>query len=236
MNLTNESGWTDENAIDLSKLQPKSIEMPNIKFYYSPGSCALAPHILLREIGVEFEGICNNLRLGPLPEEFRLINPKMRVPVISVDDETITELPAIVTMIASLAPEMKLLGKTQLETVRVYEWMNWLNGTVHGLAFKHVRRPMHFTTDPAGCEGITAKARELLVESFDMIESKLEGEHPVGDAYTAVDPYLFVFYRWGNELGYNMKKYPKFTALVARVVERPAVKSTLEVEGIKSTL
>ena len=132
--------------------------MPNIKYYYSPGSCSLAPHILLRETGLEFEGIrIGDLRFNPIPEEFRLINPKMRVPVICIDDETITELPAIVTIIASLSPEMKLLGQTQLETVRVYEWMNWLNGTVHGFAFKHVFRPMHFTTDPTGSEGIMAK-------------------------------------------------------------------------------
>lgn len=161
----------------------------------------------------------------------------MRVPVISIGEEIITELPAIITMLASLAPEKNLLGRTQLETVRVYEWMNWLSGTVHSLAFKPIFRPDNFTIDPAGYEGVRTKARQTVKESLDLIEGRLYGVYAVGGAYTAVDAYLFVFYRWGNQIGINMKgEYPKYTALVANLVQRAAVKSALEVEEIPSTL
>jgi glutathione S-transferase len=52
-----------------------------------------------------------------------------------------------------------------------------------------------------------------------------------------VDPYLLVFYRWGSEIGLNMKeKYPKYTALVENLVQLAPVKSTLEIEEIESTL
>lgn len=222
----------------LSHIHDIPYEMPTIKYYYSPGSCSLAPHILLRDIGAEFEAIrLSDLRLHPLPEEFRRINPKMRVPVMSVDDDTITELPAIVTMIASFAPERKLLGRTQLETVRVYEWMNWLSGTAHSLGYKLLFRPMHYTTNLAGCDGIKAKARELVTECFELLEQKLAGPYAVGGALTVVDPYLLVFYRWGSEIGLNMKeKYPKYTALVENLVQLAPVKSTLEIEEIESTL
>lgn len=213
--------------------------MPSIKFYYASGSCSLAPHILLREIGAEFDGVnIGDLRFKAIPEEFRRVNPKMRVPVLAIDENTITELPAIATMIASLAPERNLLGRTTLETVRIYEWMNWLSGTVHSLAFKLVFRPLKFTTDPAGGDGIEAKAREFVAECLDLLESKLDGVYAVGGAFTVVDPYLFVFYRWGNSIGLNMKeKYPKYASLVINLVEKhPSVKAALEVEGIDSTL
>jgi glutathione S-transferase len=56
-------------------------------------------------------------------------------------------------------------------------------------------------------------------------------------ALTVVDPYLLVFYRWGSEIGPNMKeKYPKYTALVENLVQLAPVKSTLEIEEIESTL
>lgn len=212
--------------------------MSNIKYYYAPGACSLAPHILLRETGVDFEAIrVANLRVSPIPEDFRRINPKMRVPVISIGDETITEAPAIITMVASLAPEKNLLGRTPLETVRVYEWMNWLSGTVHSLAFKPIFKPILFTADPAAYEGIKTKARETIKECFELIEGKLEGVYAVGGAYTAVDAYLLVFYRWGNVIGVNMKvEYPKYTELIANLVQRAAVKTTLEVEEIESSL
>jgi len=213
--------------------------MPSIKYYYAPGSCALAPHILLREIGAEFDGVnIVDPRIKFLPEEFRRINPKMRVPVLSIDENTITEVPAISTMIASLAPERNLLGRTTLETVRVHEWMGWLAGTVHSLGFKLVFKPLNFTTDPAGGDAIAAKARQYVVELLDLLEAKLDGVYAVGGAFTIVDPYLIVFYRWGNSIGLNMKEtYPKFAALVTNLVEQhPSVNRTLEVEGIDSTL
>lgn len=212
--------------------------MPEIKYYYAPGSCSLAPHILLRDIGVDFEAVhINDLRFHSMPEDFRFINPKMRVPVIIIDGNTITELPAISVMIASLAPERNLLGRTMLETVRVHEWMNSLAGTVHSLAFKLVFRPLNYTNDSAGGPAIEARAREYTVELFGLLEGKLDGLYAVGGSFTIVDPYLFVFYRWGNDIGLHMKeKYPKFAALVTNLVLRPSVQHTLEVEKINSTL
>lgn len=209
--------------------------MVEIKFYYFPGACSLAPHILLRETGVDFEPI--NMKAIQIGEDFRRINPKMKVPVISLGQDTITELPAVATAIASLAPDMGLLGRTPLDTVRVYEWMNWLSGTLHGGGFSHLFRPERYSIDPGATEGIKAGAIERIKDGFDYIEARLKGVHAVGDAFTAVDPYLLVFYRWGNNNIFEMKdRYPKYTALVSNLVQRSAVSATLEVEDITSTL
>jgi glutathione S-transferase len=42
---------------------------------------------------------------------------------------------AIATAIANLAPGRHLMGRTALDRVRVYEWMTWLSGTLHGQGF-----------------------------------------------------------------------------------------------------
>jgi len=212
---------------------------PEIKFYFAPGACSLAPHILLHEIGLSFTPIAMRIdeTRTEFTKDFHLINPKMRVPVISLDGEIVTEVPAVATAIASLAPGMGLMGRTPLDTVRVYEWMNWMSGTLHGGGFGHLFRPGRWSDDPAAFEGIKKKALECIRDCFDAIEGKLVGIHAVGGAFTAVDPYLFVWYRWGNSTGFEMKeKYPKYTALVENLVKRPAVKATLEAEDIGSTL
>lgn len=213
--------------------------MPEIKFYFAPGACSLAPHILLREIGAEFEAVAMNVNETRVtfPKDFSRINPKMQVPVISLDGDTITEVPAIARAIASLAPEMHLMGRTKLDEARIYEWLSWLSGTLHGGGFGHLFRPQRFSDDPAAFPGIKAKARESIKDCFDSMEVKLESIYAVGGALTAVDPYLFVFYRWGNEAEFRMKEtYPKYTALVSNLVQRAAVKATLEAENIGSTL
>lgn len=212
--------------------------MSEIKFFYAPGGCSLAPHILLHEAGLSFSATAVHIdqTRSDFPAEFARINPKMRVPVLSLDENIITEVPAIATAISGLAPDLRLMGRTPLDTIRIYEWMNWLSGTLHGEGFGHLFRPQRYTDDSNAFVGIKNKATEKIAKDFEAIEGKLAGVYAVGEAFTAVDPYLLVFYRWGNQFGFGMKKYPKYTALVENLVERPAVKATLEAEDVGSTL
>ncbi|KAH8429232.1 uncharacterized protein LDX57_006899 [Aspergillus melleus] len=158
----------------------------------------------------------------------------MRVTMIAVDEQVITELPAVATIISSLAPERGLMGKNTLDTVRVYEWMNYLSGTLHAGGFGHLFRPDRWTTatDLTSLEGVKLKARERVVESFQFIEERLDEDHTVGGYFTAVDPFLYVFYRWGTMMGENMSLFPKYGALVKNLETRPAVRVTLEKEKL----
>lgn len=159
-----------------------------------------------------------------------LINPKLRVPVLSIDDEIITEVPAILTVLVHLAsPDRKLLGKTLIETARVYEWMNWISGQLHGSGFGCLWRSERYSDDTSALESIKAKGRLNVIAAYAFIETRLGGLHAVGDAFTVVDLYLLVFYRWAFHIGLEMEKdYPKYTALIANLVKRDAVVKTLE--------
>lgn len=212
--------------------------MPQIKLYYRPKTCALAPLILLHEAGLKFVTVQPTLNGDQFSEELRLINTKMRIPVLLLDGETITEVPAVSAAIANLAPAMHLMGREPLDSLRVYEWMNWLSGTLHAKSFGPLFRPHRFSDDSAAFEGIKAKAMESINDCFDLIEEKLTDVYAVGGAFTVVDPFLFVFYRWGNNAaGLEMKdRYPKYTALVSNLLQRTAVKTALEAENLELTL
>jgi len=208
--------------------------MTTVHLWFSPGACSLAPHILLKEIEIPFETTKLNVRAG-FPEEFRHLNPKMRVPVLSLNGEIITENPAVMTAISQLCPGKHLMGETQLETIRVYEWMNWLSGTLHGQAFGGLWRAYSFSDDASSYDAIRAKSQKTIAECFDDIERKLSAGHAVGERFTAVDAFLFVFYRWGFELKFDMRgKYPKYTALAAEMVKRKSVQAALTAEGLKA--
>lgn len=208
--------------------------MPEITFWYSPAACSLAPHVLLHEFGLPFTACETSVRKGETQTaEFARINPKKRVPVLSLDGEIITEVPAIATAIASLAPERHLMGRTALQQVRVYEWMNWLSGTLHGQGFGGVFRPQRFSDRTEVFESIQAKGRQTVADCFSVIEGKLAGRHAVGDHFTAVDPYLLVFYRWGNAIGFDMSKsYPGYAQFAQQLVKRESVVGALAAEGL----
>lgn len=208
--------------------------MASIKLWYSPGACSLAPHILLNEAGVDFETVKLNARTG-YPEEFRQTNPKMKVPVLSIDGQIVTENPAIMTAISQLVPDKQLLGKSNLEIVRAYEWMNWLSGTVHGQGFGGVFRAPRFSDDATTHASIKAKSLKNVQDCFATIDSDLKSDHAVGNSFTAADAYLYVFYRWGVTLGMDMAKtYPKYTSLVVNLVNRKSVQDALKAEEIES--
>lgn len=83
--------------------------MPAVKLWGAAGACSLAAHILLNEIGTPFEIILLKPEDG-ISDEVKKLNPKQKVPVLQIDDQTITENVAILTAIAQLAPERDLLG------------------------------------------------------------------------------------------------------------------------------
>jgi glutathione S-transferase len=200
--------------------------------WISPGACSLAPHIVIREAGIDFETVVINVKAG-FPQEYRHVNPKARVLIFQLGDETITEVPAILTAISQFCPEKHLLGKTNLDIVRTYEWFNWLSGNVHGQGFGGLRRPHRYSDDPETYDAIRAKGRETIDKSFEFIEEKLKGIHAVGDTFTAVDAYLLVIYRWGSETGIDMQvKYPKYTSLVKEALKRDSVQVAIKEEGI----
>ncbi|KAF2652565.1 glutathione S-transferase [Lophiostoma macrostomum CBS 122681] len=214
---------------------------PKIHLYLAPGACSVAVHILLLEAGAEFTFTDLSFQKG-FPEEFFKTNPKGRVPVLVLTtngkDEIITETPAIITAISQLFPGSSFLGRTPLDIVRSYEWMNWISGTVHHGGFGMLFRPFRWTTseDEKVLEDVKSKAREVIRACFEDVEKKLEGRTwAVGEGegeFGAVDAYLFPLWRWGNQQGFGMEEnFPRYTALFKRVLEREAVKKALDVES-----
>jgi glutathione S-transferase len=207
---------------------------PKIHLYLTPGSCSLAAHIALQETGFAFTTTDLKAARG-YPTEHLHINPKGRVPILELDGELITETPAILSTISALVPDRKLLGSTILEQARAQEWMAWLSSTMHGQAFACVFRPARFVGKEEGMyDVVKAEGRECAKECFEFIEGKLvEKTHAVGDSFTLVDAYIYVFYRWGNMLKMGMReKYPNYTRLVDELVQRDGVRKTVEAEGI----
>jgi glutathione S-transferase len=97
-----------------------------------------------------------------------------------------------------------------------------------------VWRPEYFTRDKSQHESIIAMGKENLASAFALIDTRLaRSAWGVGTEYSTVDPYLLVFYRWGNRIGFCMRDlYRSWTQHALRVLDRPAVGRALMQEGI----
>ncbi len=205
-----------------------------IKLYYSPGACSLAPHIALEESGAVFEtqrvAIAEGDNSRP---DYLAVNPHGFVPALETDGEVITENVAVLTYIASRFPEAHLLPFDRpLALAKALSQMAFLSSSVH-IAFAQVWRPRRFTVDESVHPQIIAGGRDRISRFYTEIDERLGGsDWLAGDEMTVADPYVLVFFRWGNRIGLDMAAYPHWAAHSRRMLARPAVQRALAREGL----
>src|SRR5439155_432537 len=79
------------------------------KLYYAPGTCALASHITLEEVGAPYSAERLNFKINQQNSpEYLKINPKGAVPAMVTDRGMLTKTPAIVAFTAKSLPKGKL--------------------------------------------------------------------------------------------------------------------------------
>jgi glutathione S-transferase len=203
--------------------------------HYSPGACSLAPHILLEEIGLPFAlKLVSTADGSTRRPDYLQLNPKGRVPALTCKDFVLTEAPAILIHLAMSHPQAGLMPGEPDGLVKAIEWFSWLSGTVHSVTIRQVWRPETFTADSSHHAGIVENGKENLASAFAMINDRLsKTPWAVAESYSCVDPFVLVFYRWGNRMGFNMpERYPAWTQHTQRVMARSAVVRALVKEGI----
>jgi glutathione S-transferase len=171
----------------------------------------MAVHIALHEIGVAFEArplsFKNDLRVPA----FLALNPEGKVPVLLVDGRPLTEVAAILFYLAKRFPEAELLPPDDLEAdAQALSWMSFIASTLH----------------PARQRGLDyAKA------AYGIADRRLRDGWALG-RYSIADIHLFrVYWRLANSLRPTPETFPNLTAHYQRMMARPAVQRTIEIES-----
>ncbi len=206
-----------------------------IALYYSPGACSFAPHVVLREVGVEFElrkfSTADRSNYSP---EYLAVNPKGRIPALVIDGFTLTENAAILAYLGRKYPKANLYPSTAEENeARCLELLVWSSNTVQ-VAFAQILRPERFVPSAADFPPVQSSGNTNFQRCLSDIEAHL-GRHAfaVGTGFSVVDPLWLVFYRWGVRQGYKMRAlYPAYTSYIERIAQRPSIASALQAEAI----
>lgn len=206
-----------------------------IALYYSPGSCSLAPHIVLNEIDETFElRKFSTADRSNFLEEYLSINPKGLIPALQVDDFTITENPAILAFLGRRFPDSNIYPNGDYKgEARCLELLAWSSNTVH-VAFAQLFRPERFVTNEKHYSPVQESGRinykQCLVDIDKHLKTK---DFALGNQISVVDPFWLVFYRWGIIAGYNMhKEFPAYSAYAEVLCGLPSVQKALSTEGI----
>ena len=80
-----------------------------LRFYFAANTCALAPHIVLEEVGADYTAERLDFAAGEQRgESYLKVNPKGRVPALVTDRGILTETPAILLYLAQCHPQAAL--------------------------------------------------------------------------------------------------------------------------------
>jgi glutathione S-transferase len=199
-----------------------------MKLYFSPGACSLAPHIVLRELGVPFDLVKVNLGEHKTDSgaDYKSINPKGYVPALQTDDgKFLTEGVAINQYLADSKPESKLApANGTFERYKLQEMLNFISTEVH-----KTYSPMFNSSLPDAARTIFM---DKLKKRFGEIDEILQKQDFLtGSTFTIADAYLYTVLRWAPKFQIDLKQWPALAKFYDRVDSRPAVKAAVAAES-----
>lgn len=205
-----------------------------MKLCYMPGSCALAPHIVLHWIGRPFEiwKIDRELLQDP---QYLKINPLGKVPALIEDDGTmLTECGAILTYLAGQFSEARL-GPSDSPRARyqLNRWISHLGGNVHP-AFYPFFMTARYHPDPAQHPAMKECAQAQIYRQMDLMEAEMAGRDWVLEGRrTVVDAYLFALFRWNKHLPRPLSDYPNLLRWYEKMGKDLGVQKALAEQGLE---
>lgn len=184
-----------------------------MKLYLSPGSSSMAPHIMLHEVGAKFDVQTLSFKTKETHTSgYLAINPEGKVPTLVIDGQPLTEVAGILYYLARRYPDAKLWPTGNIDAeAQIVSWMSFLASTVH----------------PS-----RAKGDEHCLKMWALADQRLGGhDWCVGNSYSIADIHLFrLFWRISGALKPARGTFPNIERHYDRMMARPAVKKTIEVE------
>lgn len=203
-----------------------------MKFFYSPMSIALAPHIALEEAGAKYEPVRIDFAKGEQRgAAYLAINPKGRVPALVTERGAISETPALLFYVAQMHPAARLAPLDDpFELARMQAFTSYLASTVH-VAFAHRGRGERWATEQTSFADMRRKVPENVRACFELIQADmLAGPWVMGAAYTVADAYLFTLSSWLSTPGIDIEiaGLPAIADHYRRMSARPAVERVMK--------
>jgi glutathione S-transferase len=184
-----------------------------LTLYFAPGSSSMAAHIALHEVGASFEAKPMSFKNSDMrAPDFLKLNPDGKVPTLLIDGRVLTEVAGILFYLAKRFPNAQLLPHNDIEAdAQAVSWMSFSASTLH----------------PARERGL-----EHAIAVWGIADHKLGSGWALGERYSIADIHLFrLYWRLFNSLKPAPGTLPNLDAHYARMMARPAVQKTIEVEA-----
>jgi glutathione S-transferase len=205
--------------------------MPDLKLYHFPGACSQVSLCALEQTGLPYHLEVVNLVEGEQnADQFSLVSPLSKVPVLVIDGAPLTENAAILVYLASLKPEALLfpLEDSARAKAEIQAGLSFCGATLH----PNVRGVLNPARVTAGdVDGVRARSKELLAKGFGYAEKRLAGQGWWLYAQSIIDVYLNWAFMTAVRGGFDPGPFPTLLGLETRLMSTPAFARTMQLES-----
>jgi glutathione S-transferase len=207
-----------------------------LRLYYYPSYVSLFPHILLEEIGVEYElSFVDRFADAHKRPDYLRLNPNGLIPALIDRDLVLYEARAIGLHLTDRHPSAGLAPAVgTAERAHLYKWLMWLATQLHP-ALSMYLHPNKWADDAEQRSALKARGEMRVGELFDIVDRELANHGSLwllGGTYSALDAYAFTLCRWSRRMARPGVSWPHFGPYAQRVLERPAVQRALRQEHL----
>jgi glutathione S-transferase len=206
------------------------------QLYYAPANANAAPHMLLQEIGVQYElKLVDRASTAQKSAEYLKINPNGRIPTLVDGDDIVFESAAIALHLIDRHQEAGLAPAVGTpERAKFYQWLIFLTNSLQEelMVWQY---PERLAGGDAAAKEVVKKGAEARASNFlDVIEDHLKANGPLflGDKLSAADFYLVMLARWARPMSKPPRSRPNVARLLDMMTGLPSVRRAYEREGI----
>lgn len=193
-----------------------------MQFIYAEGTCSLAVHIMLEELGVAYEAIKVSLTDKSILDSY---NHRSYVPALILNDGTImTEAISILQYLSATHADAYMPKNTE-EKAKCIEWLTFVSTELHkGLT-------PFFYQELAG-KRYLAMAQEKLEERLTDVDSQLR-DHAflVDESYSIADMYALAVLRLVQKEGLSLESFQGIKEYKQGLEQNPVIQKVLAMEG-----
>lgn len=182
-----------------------------LTLYFAPGSSSMAAHIALHEVGAPFEARHLSFRRHEnRAPDYLALNQEGEVPTLVINGQPLTEVAAILFYLARRFPDAGMLPRNIEGEAQAVSWMSFAAATLH----------------PARRRGL-----EHATAVYQVADRRIAGRSWILGSYSIADIHLFrLFWRLNASLRPSPDLFPNLMAHHDRMLARPAVQRTIQIE------
>ncbi|MFO1328601.1 MAG: glutathione S-transferase family protein [Rubrivivax sp.] len=211
-----------------------------IRLHYHPGNASLAPHIVLRELGLPFELLlvdrAHDAHKSPA---YLKLNPNGLIPVLEDGPLVLYETLAVCLHLVDRHGAGRLLAPPGSDArAQALKWLVWMSNTLQ-TTLMHYFYPARVlgTAEGEAAQQVRAFAQQSVGTQLQQLDTLLAGHGGpwlLGDEFGLADIYGWMLGRWTR--GFDRapaRDYPQLGPWLQRVMARPSVQQVLAAEGLQ---